>query len=241
MKSNGRLSSHVHVYLVDGHPVTREGLRSHIESTIDMEVCGESGTASTALREIEELEPDVVIAELSLPDAHGLNFIQNVRAQHENVPVIVFSTYHEDVYAERAIRAGAAGYLMKSEPAEAIIGAIRYVQDGEVYLSRRLASRIIARASGRQSAETKFAIDELTDREMTVFRMLGEGRSMEEIQNQLSLSRKTIETHRRRARQKLGLDTVPELLQYAVQWAYGQGINGNSAESPWTVRETQAS
>lgn len=227
MIKNGRPTPHKRIYLLDSHPITREGLRLHVESTIDMDVCGESGTAEIASREIEDHKPDVVITELSLPDAHGLTFVQNVHVQCPDVRVLVCSMYHEDIYAERAIRAGAAGYLMKSESPKIILRALRSVSDGDVYLSRRMSTRILAKMSAAGRSTSNFAIDELTDREMTVFRMLGEGVSMVEIQERLSLSRKTVETHRRRAREKLGLDSVAELLQYAVQWAHGEGMHGN--------------
>jgi DNA-binding NarL/FixJ family response regulator len=145
--------------------------------------------------------------------------------------MIVFSMYDENVYAERAIRAGAAGYLMKSEPTKNIIEAIRSAYEGEVYLSRKMSSRILNKVAMGRTAEPSFAIDELTDREMAVFQMLGQGYSVQEIQDRLSLSRKTIETYRRRAKEKLGFDTVSELLQYAVQWTYGQGTHGESEAS----------
>jgi DNA-binding NarL/FixJ family response regulator len=145
--------------------------------------------------------------------------------------MVVFSMYDEDVYAERAIRAGASGYLMKSEPTENIVEAVRSAHEGEVYLSRKMSSRILNKVAMGQSSEPCFAIDELTDREMAVFQMLGQGYSVQEIQDRLSLSRKTIETYRRRAKEKLGYDTVSELLQYAVQWTYGQGTSGEDESS----------
>jgi DNA-binding NarL/FixJ family response regulator len=223
MTSPDRSTNHIHVFIVDDHPAIREAIRDTIEGTIDMEICGEASSSDDAFREIEELEPDVAIVDISLNDAHGLDLVQNVRSQHPEVRMVVFSMYDENVYAERAIRAGASGYLMKSEPTKNIVEAIRSVHDGEVYLSRRMASRILNKVAMGRSSEPSFAIDELTDREMAVFQMLGQGYSVQEIQDRLSLSRKTIETYRRRAKEKLGYDTVSELLQYAVQWTYSQG------------------
>jgi DNA-binding NarL/FixJ family response regulator len=225
---NNRSTNHIRVYMVDDHPAIREAIRDTIEGTIDMEICGESSSSDEAFRDIEELRPDVAIVDISLNDAHGLDLVQNVRAQYPDVRIVVFSMYDENVYAERAIRAGAAGYLMKSEPTKNIVEAIRSAHEGEVYLSSKMSSRILNKVAMGRTSEPSFAIDELTDREMAVFQMLGQGYSVQEIQDRLSLSRKTIETYRRRAKEKLGFDTVSELLQYAVQWTYGQGTHGGS-------------
>ena len=231
MSSSDRSTDHIRVYLVDDHPAIREAIRDTIESTIDMEVCGETSSADDAFHDIEEIRPDVVVVDISLNDAHGLDLVQNVRAQYSEVRMIVYSMYDENVYAERAIRAGASGYLMKSEPTKNIIEAVRSAHDGEVYLSRKMSSRILNKVAMGRTSEPSFAIDELTDREMAVFQMLGQGYSVQEIQDRLSLSRKTIETYRRRAKEKLGFDTVSELLQYAVQWTYGQGTHGEGVDS----------
>jgi DNA-binding NarL/FixJ family response regulator len=228
MPSSTRSTDHIRVYLVDDHPAIREAIRDTIENTIDMEICGETSNSDDAFRDIEELHPDVAVVDISLNDAHGLDLVQNVRSQYPDVRTIVFSMYDENVYAERAIRAGAAGYLMKSEPTKNIVEAIRAAHEGEVYLSRKMSSRILNKVAMGRTAEPSFAIDELTDREMAVFQMLGQGYSVQEIQDRLSLSRKTIETYRRRAKEKLGFDTVSELLQYAVQWTYGQGTHGEA-------------
>jgi DNA-binding NarL/FixJ family response regulator len=231
MSTNKRSTDHIRVYLVDDHPAIREAIRDTIEGTIDMEICGETSSSDDAFRDIEELQPDVAVIDISLNDAHGLDLVQNVRSQYPEVRTIVFSMYDENVYAERAIRAGAAGYLMKSEPTKNIIEAIRCAHDGEVYLSRKMSSRILNKVAMGRTSEPSFAIDELTDREMAVFQMLGQGYSVQEIQDRLSLSRKTIETYRRRAKEKLGFDTVSELLQYAVQWTYGQGTHGEEVDA----------
>ncbi|MEF8795409.1 MAG: response regulator transcription factor [Salinivenus sp.] len=230
MPSSDRSTDHISVYLVDDHPAIREAIRDTIESTIDMEICGETSSSDEAFRDIEEHRPDVAVVDISLNDAHGLDLVQNVRSQYPEVRMIVFSMYDENVYAERAIRAGAAGYLMKSEPTKNIVEAVRSAHDGEVYLSRKMSSRILNKVAMGRTSEPSFAIDELTDREMAVFQMLGQGYSVQEIQDRLSLSRKTIETYRRRAKEKLGFDTVSELLQYAVQWTYGQGTHGETAQ-----------
>jgi DNA-binding NarL/FixJ family response regulator len=223
MATTNQSKGHIRVFLVDDHPAIREAVADTINNTMDMEICGEAGSSDEAFRMIEKLDPDVAIVDISLNDAHGLDLVQNVRSQHPEVRMVVFSMYDENVYAERAIRAGASGYLMKSESTRRVVEAVRSVHDGEVYLSRQMASRILNKVAMGRSSEPSFAIDELTDREMAVFQMLGQGYSVQDIQDRLSLSRKTIETYRRRAKEKLGFDTVSELLQYAVQWTYGQG------------------
>lgn len=213
----------IRVLIVDDHPAIREALRETISGKMGIELCGEAATAEEALRLVAKEKPNVAVVDISLEDAHGLDLVQNIRVQYPDVQVIVFSMYDEDVYAERAIRAGASGYLMKSEPTQKVVEAIRWVVRGEVYLSHRMASKILSKVARGQSARPSFAVDEFTDREMAVFQMLGEGYTVEEITDRLSLSRKTVETYRRRAKEKLGFDTVSELLQFAVQWTHGQG------------------
>lgn len=231
MSSKNKNTEHIRVFLVDDHPAILEAIRDRIEATIDIEVCGKAKSSDDAFRKIEELRPDVAIVDISLEDAHGLDLVQNVRAQHPEVQLMVFSMYDEMVYAERAIRAGASGYLMKSESTENLIEAIRVVNEGEVFLSRDMASRILNKVARGESSEPSFPIDELTDRELAVFQMLGEGHSIDEIQDRLNLARKTIETYRRRAKEKLGLDSVSKLLQYAVQWASAPGAGAESLRS----------
>lgn len=210
------------VVVVDDHPAIREALTSAINSKIDMRVVGETGTARETLRLLERQTPDVVVIDISLEDAHGLDLVEEVRSRYSDVRVIVFSMYDESVYAERAIRAGASGYVMKSEPTENVVKAIQAVSEGDVYLSQRMSSRILSKVIRQQDYSFRSATEQLTDRELTVFKRLGEGHSVRDIAEQLDLSRKTVETYRRRAKEKLGFDTVDELLQYAVQWTYGR-------------------
>ena len=236
-------SDQIRVLIVDDHPAIREAIVETLRKTMDMEVCGEASTSDGAFRMAEKLDPDIAIIDISLEDAHGLDLVQNIRSQYPNVNMIVFSMYDENVYAERAIRAGASGYLMKSESTKQLVEAIRSVNRGEVYLSREMASRILNKVAMGRASEPSFAIDELTDREMAVFQMLGEGYSIQDIEERLNLSRKTVETYRRRAKEKLGFDTVSELLQYAVQWHYGQGTHGrdDGHETPKSPAEKEES
>ena len=213
----------IRVLLVDDHPAIQEALANALRNKLDIEVCGQASSSEEAFRIVQKERPDVAVIDISLGDAHGLDLVQNLRTQFPSMQVVVFSMYDENVYAERAIRAGASAYVMKSEPTQNIIDAIRSVHQGEVHLSQKMFSRILGKVGLKRSSAPGFAIDELTDREMAVFQMLGEGYSIEEITDQLNLSRKTVETYRRRAKEKLGLDSVGELLQYAVKWVHGQG------------------
>lgn len=218
----GGAAGRIRIVVVDDHPAIREALSDTFEDQSDMLICGEAATASEAMSIIAREKPDVAIVDISLSDAHGLDLVHNIRVQHPNVQVVVFSMYGEDVYAERAIRAGASGYLMKSEPTGKLVQAVRHVARGEVFLSHRMASRIISKVVRKGGQKHGFAVDEFTDREMAVFQMLGQGDSVDDIASRLNLSRKTVETYRRRAKEKLGFETVSELLQFAVQWTHGQ-------------------
>jgi len=218
---------HIGVYLVDDHPAIRDAIRSQIDGIIDMEVCGGTGSATEAVHQVEERDPEAAVVDISLEDGHGLDLIENLSVRCPNVQPVVFSMYNESVYAERALRAGAAGYLMKKESSSVLMEAIRTASDGGIYLSKKMMSQIVGKVAGGGANHPSFPIDELTDREMSVFQMLGQGYSIEEIKDRLNLARKTIETYRRRAKDKLGLDTVSELLQYAVKWTYGQGTQAD--------------
>ncbi len=212
----------IRVFVIDDHPAIREALKDTLTGRVGMAWCGDAGSAEEAFGQLEYARPHVLVVDISLGDAHGLDLVQNIRAQHPDVQVVVFSVYDENLYAERAIRAGALSYLMKSEPTERVVEAIRSVHRGDVYLSRRMASQILGKVVRRQRHTLVATVEELTDRELAVFQMLGEGCGVKQIADRLSLSRKTIETYRRRAKEKLGFDSVAELLQYAVQWTYGQ-------------------
>jgi DNA-binding NarL/FixJ family response regulator len=228
------------VFVVDDHPAIREALASAINSKLDMRLIGESGTAAGALRRMEQNPPDVAVVDISLDDAHGLDLVEQIRSRFPSVRVVVFSMYDESIYAERAIRAGASGYVMKSKPTQNVVEAVQAVQQGDVYLSRRMSSRILSKVIRQEDYELGSATEKLTDREMTVFRYLGEGKSVREIADVLDLSRKTVETYRRRAKEKLGFETVAELLQYAVQWAYGREEAGPDEEAAPGASEPEA-
>jgi DNA-binding NarL/FixJ family response regulator len=218
MPASATRSDPISVFLVEDHPAILEAVTCQVKETPDAEVCGTTGSRMEAFRQIERHQPDVVVVDISLEDGHGLDLIQNVQAQHPEIQMIVFSMYDESVYAERALQAGASGYLMKTEPPEELISGIRAVSEGEVYLSDEMSSRVVGKAVWGEDAESRLPIDELTDRELAVFQMLGEGYNLREIQDRLNIARKTVESYRRRAKEKLGFDSVAELLQFAVKW-----------------------
>ena len=201
---------------------------------------GVAGSAEEAFTLVRASRPDVAVVDISLGDAHGLELVQHLRAEQPNLEVVVFSMYDEAVYAERALRAGARGYVRKSEPTAVVTEAIRAAAAGEIYLARQAASRILARVAfgggangggaaggptggGAPASPSVPGLEALTDREMAVFQLLGQGQTVDEIARRLSLSRKTVETYRRRVKEKLGLDSVTELLQFAIRWTYAQG------------------
>ncbi len=232
--------------VVDDHPAVRDAVALAVGAQPDMTLAGVAGSAAEAFDVLRSGNPDVAVVDISLGDAHGLDLVQSLRAERAGLQVVVFSMYDEAVYAERALRAGALGYVRKSEPTSAVTEAIRAAADGEIYLARRAASRLLARVAlggesrslrgpepggalgglpGGGSAGTargSSGLDELTDREMAVFQLLGQGRPADDIADRLNLSRKTVETYRRRAKEKLGLDSVTELLQFAIRWTYAQ-------------------
>lgn len=214
---------HTEVFLVDDHPAIREALASAVNSTVGMAVVGNSARAVDALPLIEQQAPDVVVVDLSLEGKDGLTLVQHIRSRVPEARILVFSMYDEDVYAERAIRAGASGYVMKTEHPQKVARAIEEISEGQVYLSQPIRSRLLSKVIRAEDYSTNSRLDELTDRELTVFRMLGEGCSVRQIADQLDLNRKTIETYRRGAKEKLGYETVDRLLQHAVQWTNGQG------------------
>lgn len=229
-QSNGRPGS-IDLVLVDDHPTIRSALRSAAENTMDMAVVAESGTASDAFQLVEEHTPDVVVVDLSLADGHGFDLLNNVRSHCPDTRSLVFSMYDETVYAERALRAGASGYLMKGAPADEVLTAARKVDGGGVYLSDQMTARVLKKVIEGEAEEAHFPIDELTDRELQVFQMLGQGHPLSEIADHLSLARKTVETYRRRAKDKLGIGSAEEMVAYAARWTLAQPTTNDQDDS----------
>lgn len=210
------------MFLADDHPAVRSALRDAIEEEKGMGVCGEAAASREALRQIEGLGPEVAIVDLSLEDAHGLDLLENLQAFAPETEALIYSMFDEEAYAERSIRTGASGYIQKSTAPEDIVEAIRAVAQGKIYLSQRMTSQVLKKVTGRAPSESNRPGEDFTDRELMVFQMIGLGYSRREIQERLSLARKTVETYRRRAKKKLDCDSISDLYRRAVQWTDGQ-------------------
>jgi DNA-binding NarL/FixJ family response regulator len=212
----------VKILIVDDHPSVREGLALRISLHADLEVCGEAESEDQAVALVKQLKPDLVLVDISLKSGHGLELIKRIRSMDPTVRMLVISGFQESLYAERACRAGALGYLNKQESSEKMIEAIRTVLGGERFLSPEISRRLISQALG-SSDRKKTPIEQLTDRELEVFRMIGEGLSTGIIANRLFLSTHTIDTHRENIKRKLTLNSAAELSRAAVQWLLENG------------------
>lgn len=197
----------------------REGLRQLLDGQADLKVSATAEDASSALKLAGDLPPDLAIVDISLRESSGLELIKDLRLRHPQIPILVLSMHDEVLYAERVLRAGAEGYVMKSESGEVIIAAIRQVLAGRIYLSDVMATRLLGHLAGRKDANPpQSPVETLSDRELEVFTLLGRGRTTREIANTLHVSIKTIEAHRANIKQKLGITTAPELIRRAVNW-----------------------
>ncbi|MEX1016495.1 MAG: response regulator transcription factor [Phycisphaeraceae bacterium] len=204
---------------MDDHPIVRRGLGQLIDKETDMELVGEADSPSSALDAVEELSPHVVVADLSFEGLDGIELIKDLRARHPGLPVLVLSMHDESFYAQRVLKAGAMGYLMKQEGVEHVIDGIRSVRQGRVFLSNRMSQALLSRMTGGAGKQPAYGVESLTDRELEVLRLIGQGRSTRQIAEQLHLSIKTIETHRENIKQKLRLENASQLMQYAVRFA----------------------
>lgn len=216
---SGKKKSKKSVFIVDDHPVVRQGLTQFINGEDDLYVCGDAEDANSAIRDINSLKPDIVIADISLKGISGIELTAAIRSRF-NIPVLILSMHDENLYAERAIRAGAAGYIMKKESMEKVIAAIHEVLKGKIYLQADLKERLLSKLL-KISQELESPLECLTNREIEVFRLIGLGLSTRHIARELALSVKTIETYRERIKRKLDLKDSAELIQYAVQWGLG--------------------
>jgi DNA-binding NarL/FixJ family response regulator len=207
------------ILIVDDHPLTRRGMAQLISQEADLMVCGEAGDGERALAMIDSLKPHLVLIDVTLPRKPGLELIKEIRAQHSDILLLVVSMHDESLYAERALRAGARGYLMKNEGGDKLIEAIRHVLSGKIFLSESLSDQILDLFSSGRQRPNKTPMGSLTDREFEVFQFIGQGLTTREMSAQLHMSAKTVETHRLHIRAKLGLKSGPELIKYAVRWA----------------------
>ncbi|HVM51329.1 MAG TPA: response regulator transcription factor [Candidatus Acidoferrum sp.] len=206
------------ILLVDDHAIVRYGIAQLINREPDLEVCGEEEDAARGFSQIARLKPDLVVVDISLKNSSGLELMRNIKAQHAGLPVLVVSAHDETVYAEIAFRAGALGYLMKSEAADKIVGAVRRVLSGNIYVSDALADRMLRQQVGGRPDMQESLPQRLSSRELEVFQLIGEWKGTSEIARQLHLSVKTIEYYREQIKQKLALQSAAELTQCATTW-----------------------
>jgi DNA-binding NarL/FixJ family response regulator len=206
------------VLVVDDHPIVRQGIRGLLEAEKDFVLCAEADNAGDAVKAVDAHQPAIVILDITLKGSDGLELTKAIRARSARLPILVMSMHDESLYAERALRAGANGYIMKNEVAQNLVGAVRRILSGDIYLSENAHQRIVRSvAAGADKATSPLKL--LSDRELEVFRLIGQGRGTQQIARELHLSVKTIETYRAHIKEKLGIKTAPELVRAAVQLA----------------------
>jgi DNA-binding NarL/FixJ family response regulator len=206
------------VLIVDHHPLVRLGMRRLLEGEEDLEVCGEAESVRGARTAIEKLSPDAVIMEISLKGGDGFELVRDVRARHPSLPMLILSMHDEAIYAERLLSAGASGYLTKETNSDELLVALRCVLSGGVYATEVVRSSLLRRFVPNSPLRSLEPTDRLSNRELQILRMVGRGISTREIASALTLSKKTVESHRQRIKQKLNLTTAAQLVQYAVRW-----------------------
>jgi DNA-binding NarL/FixJ family response regulator len=210
------------ILIVDDHPMMREGLAQLIEHESDLCVAGQADNAAQALQAIGTLLPDLALVDISLPDKNGIELIKDLQTLHPQLPVLVVSMHDETLYAERVLRAGARGYIMKQEGGKKLMQAIRHVLHGQIYVSERMSAKILEIFSGRRAESVKSAVECLSDREFEVFQLIGQGQGTRQIAEHLHLSIKTVEVHRANIKRKLELKNATDLVRYAVRWTEAQ-------------------
>lgn len=215
---NSTTTARSQVVIVDDHPMFREHLIALINRDLDMTVCGEADNIKDALAMISEQKPDIAIVDITLRGSSGLELLKDLKAQGIEVPVLVLSMHDEELYAERALRSGARGYITKREASSEVVSALRKVLAGELYVSKQMTTRLIERIATKSSAAVQNSVESLADRELEVFQMLGRGKSTREIAAELHLGETTVDTYRARIKEKLGLRSSTELYLRASQW-----------------------
>jgi DNA-binding NarL/FixJ family response regulator len=209
------------IVLVDDHAMVREGLAQAIGCEADLAVCGAAETAAEALEVIADTRPHLVIVDLALKESDGLDLIKDIRLRWPRLPVLVVSMHEDVLFAERALRSGASGYVTKREATRTLVRAIRQVLGGEIHLSDTVAAQIASQVVGAVRPRAGLAVEKLSDRELQVFRLIGQGLSTREISDQLHLDLSTVDTYRARLKDKLGLANAGELLRAAIGWTHG--------------------
>ena len=212
----------IKVFVVDDHPIVRQGLALLINREQDLVVCGEAEDAQSAMQSVTVVRPDIMVVDISLNGPDGLDLLKDIRMRHPDLPVLVLSMHDESIYAERALRAGAQGYIMKQEATEKVLVALRRILSHEIYVSERIANRMLQRYIGSPTSERPSSVADLTDRELEVFRLIGEGHSTRQIAEELHISVKTVESYQAHIKEKLSLRSARELVQHAIQWSIGE-------------------
>jgi len=211
------------IFIIDDHPIVREGLALMMNREPDLVVCGEAEEASVALQAIASAKPDFLIVDISLNGPDGLDLLKSVRARYPNLPVLILSMHDEAIYAERALRAGANGYIMKQEATEKVLVAVRQILSQKVYVSDRIANRMLQQYINGTDIQKHSPVADLSDRELEVFRLIGEGHTTRRIAEELHLSVKTVESYQAHIKDKLSLKSGRELVQRAIEWSIGEG------------------
>ena len=216
---NNEPSQKTQIFIVDDHAMFRDGLRQLIDREADLTVCGDAADADEALERISKSEPNLVIVDISLSGKSGLDLIKAIKERYEDLPVLVVSMHEESLYAERALRAGAMGYVMKQEPSKTVKVAIRKVLAGDMHLSERMASSVISKFMRGTDELPPSPLEKLSDRELEVFRLLGLGKSVRQIAEEMSVTIPTINSFRNRIKEKLQLNSSTEVALHAIHWS----------------------
>jgi len=219
MPMNNKPSEKRRIFIVDDHAMFRDGLQQLIDREADLTVCGDAAEATKALEGISKSEPDLVIVDISLSGKSGIDLIKAIKDEYEDLPVLVVSMHEESLYAERALRAGAMGYVMKQEPAKVVKTAIRKVLAGDMHLSEKMASSVISKFMRGTDELPPSPLEKLSDRELEVFRMLGLGRGVRQIAEEMGVTIPTINSFRNRIKEKLQLSSSTEVMLHAIHWS----------------------
>jgi DNA-binding NarL/FixJ family response regulator len=217
-KKQGTDTNKKKVFVVDDHPIVRERVAELINQEPDLVVCGEAEDAVQAVKAVAAAAPDIAIVDITLKDTYGIELIKQLRELHPRLPILVLSMHDESLYGERALRAGARGYLTKQEASKKVVDAIRRILRGEIYVSDKLAGSLVRKVAGGNDQSGGSPVDVLTDRELEVFQLLGQGLTVREVAERLFVSAKTVEAHREHIKQKLNFKTSSELLRFAIQY-----------------------
>lgn len=217
-KSQSTAGAKKRILVVDDHPIVRQGLALLINREPDLVVCGEAEEATGAMHVLASARPDVLILDISLNGPDGLDVLKNIRINQPTLPVLILSMHDESIYAERALRAGANGYIMKQEATEKVLVAVRRILNGEIYVSDAIANRMLKHYITGSGTLRNSSIGDLSDRELEVFRLIGEGHGTRQIAEELHISVKTVESYQAHIKEKLALRSSRELMQHAIQW-----------------------